>query len=105
MQNTVVGYHPVGTPTCLCKQEVGKPGRNAAQLCAKVEGCVHQDLWVDKLWKGWEFWVGTWNVDSLIGTAGKLIDALANREVDVTFIQETEWRGSGCGIFGAEGKT
>jgi len=24
MQNMIVGYHPMGTPTCLCKQEVGK---------------------------------------------------------------------------------
>jgi len=41
----------------------------------------------DKLWKGWGFRVGTWNVDSLMGRAGELVEALADREVDVVCIQ------------------
>ena len=41
--NIDFGYHPVGTPTCLHKQEVGKPSLNAAQPDAKAEGCVHDD--------------------------------------------------------------
>jgi len=61
------GYHPVGTPTCLCKQEVGKPSRNAAQPCAEVQGYVNYDLRADGLRKGWGFQVSTWNVDSLNG--------------------------------------
>ena len=28
-------------PTCLRKQKVGKPSRNAAQPYAKAEGCVY----------------------------------------------------------------
>jgi len=104
-KSTIVGYHPVGAPTCLRKQEVGKPSQNAAQPCAKAEGCVHDDLKADKLRKGWGFWVGTWNVDSLTGRAGELVEALADREVDVGCIQETRWRGSGCKFFGAQGKT
>ena len=48
------GCHPVGDPTCLCRQEVGKPSWNAAQPC-----CVNDDLRADGLWKGWEFRVGT----------------------------------------------
>jgi len=48
---------------------VGKPNRNAAQPCAKAEGCVHDDPRADKLRKGWVFRVGTWNVDSLTGRA------------------------------------
>jgi len=94
----------VGAPTCLRKQEVGKPSQNAAQLCAKAEGCVHDDLRADKLWKSWGFWVGTWNVNSLTGRAGELVETLADREVDVECIQETRWRGSGCRFFGAQGK-
>ena len=27
-KDTTFGYHPVGAPTCLCKQEVGKPRQN-----------------------------------------------------------------------------
>ena len=81
---------------------MGKRSQNAAQPCAKAEGCVHDDLRADKLQKGWGFRVGTWNVDSLTGRAGEL--ALADREVDMGCIQETRWRGSGCRFFGAQGK-
>jgi len=59
-------------PQHFCTNWVGKPIQNAAQLCAKAEGCVNDDLRSDKLWKGWGFWVGTWNVDSLIGRAGEV---------------------------------
>jgi len=62
-KSTIIAYHPVGAPTCLRKQEVGIPSQNAAQPCAKAEGCVHDDLRADKLRKGWGFRVGTWNVD------------------------------------------
>ena len=56
------------------------------------------------LLSGWGFRVGTWNVDSLTGRAGELVEALTDREVDVGCIQETRWRGSGCKFFGAQGK-
>ena len=63
--NNVIGLDPVSAPTCLHKQEVGKPSRNAAQPCAKAEGCAYEDpSRADKLRKGWSFRVGTWNVDS-----------------------------------------
>jgi len=39
-KNTIVGYHPVGVPTCLCKQEVGKLSQNAAQLCAQANNPI-----------------------------------------------------------------
>jgi len=50
------------------------------------------------LQKGWRFWVGTWNVDSLTGRAGELV------EIDVACIQDTRWRGSGYRFFRAKGK-
>jgi len=51
--NNIFGFNPVGAPTCLRKQEVGKPSMNAAQPDAKVEGCVHDDPpRTDKLRKG-----------------------------------------------------
>ena len=103
-KSTIIGYHPAGTPTRRRKQEVGKPSQNAALPCAKAQGCVHDDLWADKLQKGWGFRVSTWNVDSLTGRAGELVEALADTEVNVGCIQETRWRGSGCRFFGAEGK-
>ena len=79
VRNNIVGHHPVGAPTCLHKQEVGKPSLNAAQPHAKAEGCVHDDLRADKLRKGWGFRVGTWNIDSLTGRAVELVEAFAER--------------------------
>ena len=62
--NNDIGFDPVGDPTCLRKQKVGKHSRNAAQPYAKAEGCVYEDpSRADGLWKGWPFRVGTWNVD------------------------------------------
>ena len=101
-----IGCNPVGAPTCLRKQEVGKPSQNAAQHCAKAEGCVNDDRRrrTDALREGWGFWVVTWNVDSLTGRAGELVEVLVDRKVDVACIQETRWKGSGCRLFGARGK-
>jgi len=67
----------------------------------RVVFSVHDDLSADKLWKGWGFRVGSWNIDSLTGRAGELLEALAERRMDV---QETQWRGSGCRFFGAIGR-
>ena len=52
---------------------------------------------------GWAFRVGTWNVDSLTGRLGELVEALAERRMDVLCVQETRWR-SDCRLFGAIGK-
>jgi len=56
------------------------------------------------VWKDWGFWVGSWNVDSLTGKAGEVLEALLDRQVDVACIQERQWKGSGCRFFGANGK-
>jgi len=49
------------------------------------------------------FRVSTWNVDSLMGRADELVEALADGEVDARCIQEIRWRGSGCRFFVARG--
>ena len=103
-RNNIVGFNPVGAPTYLHKQEVGKPSQNAAQHCAGAECCVYDDRKTDKLWKGWGCRVSTWNIDSLTGRAGKLVEALADRKMDVACVQQIRWRGSGCRLFGAIGK-
>jgi len=74
----------------VVNKEMGKPSLNAAQPCAKAEGCVHDDPpRADKLRKGWPFRVGTWNVDSLTGRSGELVEVLAERRMDVACVQET----------------
>ena len=94
-----VGLDPVGAPHVYEKQEVGKPSRNAAQPCA-----VYDDPYRgDELRDGWAFRVGTWNVDSMTGRLGELVEALAERRMDVLCVQETRWR-SDCRLFGAIGK-
>jgi len=103
--NNIFVFNPVRAPTCLSKQEVGKPSPNAAQPDAKAEGCVHDDPpRADKLQKGWAFRVGTWNIDSLTGGSGELVEALVDRRMDVACVREVRWRGGGCGFFGAIGK-
>ena len=37
----------------------------------------------DGLRKGWPFWVGTWNVDSLTERSGELVEALGERRIDI----------------------
>jgi len=84
---------------------MGKPSPNAAQPDAKAEGCVYDDPpRADKLRKGWSFRVGAWNIDSLTGRAGELVEVLAEQRMDVVCVQETRWRGSACRFFGAIGK-
>jgi len=80
-KDTTFGYHPMGTPTCIRKQEVGKPSENAAKPCARAQGYVN-DLRADGLRKDRVFRVGTWNVDSLTDRAGEVIEALSDTKVD-----------------------
>ena len=42
-------------------------------------------------------------MDSLTGRLGELVEALAERRMDVLCVQETRWR-SDCRLFGAIGK-
>jgi len=83
---------------------VGKPSWNAAQCCAKAQGCVNDDLRADGLQKGRGFKVSTQNVDSLTGRAGEVVEALSDRKVDVACIQQTRWKGRGCKYYGAKGQ-
>ena len=101
--NTIVGYHPMGTNMCLCKQEVWKRSQNAANLCAKTNGCVHEDMRIHKLQKGWGFRVGTWNVDSLTGRADELIeDTDRHRSSCGTHIKKHNREKGVAGYFGAK---
>jgi len=54
-KKTTFGYHPVGAPTCLRKQEVGKPSQNAAQPYDRAQGYVNDDLRANGLQKSWDF--------------------------------------------------
>ena len=95
-----IGLDPVGAPHAYEKQEVGKPSRNAAQ-----PGAVYEDPYRgDELRDGWAFRVGSWNIESLTGRSGELVEALGERRMDVACVQEVRWRGGSCRYFGATGK-
>ena len=66
-----------------------KASQNSAQPCARAQGYVNDDLRADGLRKGWGFSVGTWNVHSLTGRAGEVVEALSDMKVDMARIQET----------------
>jgi len=68
-----------------------------------VHGRVNDYLRADGLRKGWGFRVGTWNVDSLTGRAGEVVEAMSDRKVDVACIQETRWKGKRCKFYGTKG--
>ena len=79
-----VGLDHVGAPHAYEKQEVGKPSRNAAQPCALYDDPYRGD----ELWDGWAFRVSTWNEDSLTGRLRELVQALAERRMDVLCVQK-----------------
>ena len=70
------GYHPVGTHP-MSTQTGG--GETQLECSTTLQGCVNDDLMADGLRKGWQFQVSTWNVDSLTGRAGEVVEALSDR--------------------------
>jgi hypothetical protein len=48
---------------------------------------------------GWRF--GTWNVGSLSGRSGEVVDEVWRRRVDVCAVQETRWKGEAAKFVGA----
>ena len=75
-------------------------------ICSFLQPCaVYEDPYRgDELRDGWAFRVGTWNVESLTGRSGELVEALGERWIDIACVQEIRWRGSSCRYFGATGK-
>jgi len=71
-----VGSAPWVLPHAYDKHEVENARPTVVQHCAKAKRCVHDGQKPDKLHKGWVFRVGTGNVDSLTGRAGKVVKVL-----------------------------
>jgi len=103
-KDMIFGITPWAPPHASANRRLEKPSWNAAKPCARAHGYVNDDLRADGLWKGCGFLVGTCSVDSLTGRAGKVVEALSDRKVDMACIQKTRWKGSGCNFDGAKGK-
>ena len=46
----------------------------------------------------------TWNVSSMVGRSGKVVDALHRRNIDFCCAQETRWKGENARMLGAIGR-
>ena len=46
----------------------------------------------------------TWNVSSMVGQSGGVVDALHRRKINVYCAQETRWKGEGVRMLGAIGR-
>ena len=85
---------PWAPPPAYEKQEVGEPNQTAGQQCA------NEGIQSDALQGGWLFRIATWNIDSMTGKAGELVEAFRRRRVDVACVQESRWKGAGTRLFG-----
>ena len=46
----------------------------------------------------------TWNVSSMLGRSGEVVDALRRRKIDLCCAQETRWKGGSAKMLGAIGR-
>ena len=46
----------------------------------------------------------TWNVSSMVGRSGEVVDALHRRKIDFCCAQETRWKGESARMLGAIGR-
>jgi len=90
-KDTIVGITP-WVPHMPMQIGSGETQPKCRQLCARVHGCVNDDLRAYGLWKGWGFWVSTWNVDSLTGRAGEVVEELVEKLIWHAFKKDTAKR-------------
>ena len=43
----------------------------------------------------------TWNVISMVGRSGEVVDALRRRKIDIYCVQKTRWKGESARMLGA----
>ena len=77
---------------------LGRAGREASQVV--IQRNPHkpeepEDLGVR---------LATWNVGSLTGKSGEVVEVLWRRKVDICCIQEVRWKGSGAKMLGQKGR-
>jgi len=100
-----LGFTPWAPPHAYVNRRWGNPAGTQHNPILRHRVWVHDDPpRADKLRKGWTFRAGTWNIYSRTSRAGELVEAWAERRMEVACVQETRWRGSGCRFFGAIGK-
>ena len=46
----------------------------------------------------------TWNVSSIVGRSGEVVDDLHRRKIDLCYAQETRWKGESARMLGAIGR-
>jgi len=84
-----LGITPLVLPHAYANRMWGNPARMQHNPVLKRRVMLMMTLRADGLWKCWGFWFSTGNVDSLTGRAGEVVQALSDRKVDVSCMQET----------------
>ena len=76
---------------------------------------INEGVQPDVLQRGWadmacqrsksqDVRVATWNVSSMVGRSGEVVDALHRRKIDLCCAQETRWKGESARMLVAIGR-
>uniref|UniRef100_A0A8C4QPJ3 PX domain-containing protein n=1 Tax=Eptatretus burgeri TaxID=7764 RepID=A0A8C4QPJ3_EPTBU len=87
------GYSPkyhVGVLTPLVKTQGGKPDQSKGENFS-----IYDDQSSDSPCGDQFLRFGTWNVGTMTGRSGEVVETLVRRRVDICCVQETRWKGSG----------
>ena len=100
----------MAAPPAIVKDKRGEGGQTAVGLYPINErvqpdvlqrgraGMAHQRS------KSQHVRVATWNVSSMVGRSGEVVDALHRRKIDFCCAQETRWKGESARMLGAIGR-
>ena len=61
-------------------------------------------LWHVKKGNSWDVRAATWNVSSVVGLSGEVVDVLHIRTIDLWCAQETRWKGGSAMMLGVIGR-
>ncbi|XP_065313843.1 uncharacterized protein LOC135923171 [Gordionus sp. m RMFG-2023] len=91
---------PLASSSAYDKKKDGKPGGTTIHENETYDGHKRPDKKWRNQFTGDRVRVATWNVGSMTGRAGEVVDVLHRRHIDVCCIQETRWKGNGTRMIG-----
>ncbi|XP_065321249.1 uncharacterized protein LOC135928721 [Gordionus sp. m RMFG-2023] len=91
---------PWASSSAYDKKKDGKPGGTTIHENETYDGHKRPNKKWRNQFTGDRVRVATWNVGSMTGRAGEVVDVLHRRHIDVCCIQETRWKGNGTRMIG-----
>ena len=94
----------------MVKDKSGEGGQTAVGLDPINEGVQTDVLQLGRAGmarqrsKSQDVRAATWNVISMVGRSGEVVDALHRRKIDFCCAQEMRWKGKGARMLGANGR-